>query len=192
VTALWLGTPCSSWSTARRGRPGSPGGPLRTVECIWGVPEALARPKDAAKIEVGNRTMRMSARLLAAAIRRGIPCAIENPASSRIWHAPPIAQLALREDTCCHVLDFCQFGSRHRKRTRLLSWHTGMRSELFRMCTGRKGRCSCTGKFHVILQGTDKGTSLTRTALASPYPKSFAAAAARLLLQSAPAQTLAC
>ena len=29
VKGVWLGTPCSSWSRARKGVPGSPGGPAR-------------------------------------------------------------------------------------------------------------------------------------------------------------------
>eukprot|EP00972_Heterocapsa_arctica_P022513 3310733-Heterocapsa_arctica.AAC.1 len=46
---IHLGTPCSSFSTARRGKPGSPGGPLRTVAHPMGLPGLPE--KDALKVK---------------------------------------------------------------------------------------------------------------------------------------------
>jgi hypothetical protein len=54
VTAVWLGTPCSSFSRARD-RPGGPP-PLRSNAFVLGLPSLSE--KDAQKVQLGNKLMR--------------------------------------------------------------------------------------------------------------------------------------
>merc|ERR1712194_394084 len=82
---IWLATPCATWSTARWGQPGSPGGPLRSAASPWGHPAALARSLDREKIELGNRTAKFTLKIIRAAIKHHTPVAVENPAASRLW-----------------------------------------------------------------------------------------------------------
>ena len=49
VRAVWLGTPCSSFSPARKGRPGDPGGPLRTRPQPWGLAGLPQKDRDNAR-----------------------------------------------------------------------------------------------------------------------------------------------
>ena len=183
VAAVWLGTPCCSWSLARRGKPGVRGGPLRTVGAlIWGHPDALERPVDAAKIKLGNDTMKATAFLIRQCIAREIPCVLENPGGSRLFRAPPIRR-CMRSSSCvvC-VTDYCQHGTRWRKRTKLVAWNCATPpAALSEKCTGRRGMCS-RGKKHVILQGS-RGKRM-RTARACPYPWAFAHVCAAFLLES--------
>lgn len=58
VCGVWLGTPCASWSRARRGIPGSPGGPLRSEAHITGL--VCLPPADQTKVRLGNRTAEAS------------------------------------------------------------------------------------------------------------------------------------
>ena len=190
VRALWLGTPCGSWSLARRGHPGAPGGPLRSREFIYGLEESLSRPIDAAKIRAGNITMWFSCQLIRAAKRMHVPIGIENPASSRIWHAPPMAHL-LKSANVQAITDFCQHGTAYRKRTQVYVWGGVDQDALHLKCSGR-GKCSRTGRPHLILQGVDPVSRRLRTELANPYPKSFARACALALMSAIDGAEIAC
>lgn len=185
VAAVWLGTPCSSWSLARRGRAGRRGGPLRKVgKFILGHPDSLGRPDDEAKIKLGNDVLRSTVAIIRACAANAIPVALENPAASRLWHGPGMAELR-RHVACREVrVDFCAFGAAWRKPTRVLTWHCGPLECLQRRCKGRGGLCGRTKRPHIILQGRSKSGQL-RTSAASPYPREFAMAAAQVLSAAA-------
>ena len=153
VSFVWLGTPCSTWSLARRGHAGRPGGPLRTLQHILGHPEALARPADRQKIMLGNSTMRASAAISRCCLAHGVACGLENPNNSRIFKAPAVRTLCAKPVASVHVCDFCQFGSPFRKRTRVVLWLTGECSSIRQVCSGRFGCCSRTGRPHQIIRG---------------------------------------
>ncbi|CAK0855346.1 unnamed protein product [Prorocentrum cordatum] len=57
IAAVWLGTPCHSWSRARDIRPGPP--PLRSDLHVMGLPDLA--PRDAEKVRIGNALMKFSA-----------------------------------------------------------------------------------------------------------------------------------
>ncbi len=117
IGGIMLGTPCTSWSLARRGPPGSGCAPLRSPCCIMGL--AGLSPVDKARVEVGNRTMAQTARVIRLAIRNGVPTVLENPYMSRLFLAPPIRKLSSRPEFHSWCLDQCQFSSPWRKRTAL-------------------------------------------------------------------------
>ena len=186
IAGIWFGTPCSSWSLARRGPYGSAWGPLRSQEFPLGLPDLS--PADRFKVREGNRTAQLTAKLIRKAVECGVPCALENPHTSRLWSSPWIAPLLSVEEFRGFVVDMCQFGAPWRKRTRVGTWLTrepGPGSSLAQphLCRGRKGICSSSGQPHIVLCG--------RTCKrAESYPESFASEFARLLSFSAEQRTV--
>ncbi len=187
VGGVWLSTPCSTWSLARRGKAGRPGGPLRKLgKHLMGHPDALARSPDCVKIFLGNDTMTCTAQLLACCIACKVPCALENPMGSRLFHAAPIAKVASHKQCRIMVTDLCMHGAPWRKATKIMSWFCKSSLPLQVRCQGRKGRCASEkrkGRKHVILQGSHR-SGITRTARASVYPWCFAEAAAEMLMHA--------
>ena len=92
VLAVWLGTPCTTFSRARRGPPGSSWGPLRSGKALWGLDGLCER--DQAKLRVGNACFRVSLNIIRACVRMNVPVYLENPASSMMFQMPPLASLA--------------------------------------------------------------------------------------------------
>ena len=161
VACVWLGTPCDSWSRARHDIDKS--GP-RSQTHIMGKNDLSA--KDRIRVCVGNMTMLFSVKLISIACKSKIPIIIENPATSFLWDAP-----AMRRVSSGHtdvIVDFCQFGKRWRKRTRLRAWNFSILSTCERKCCGRRGICSRTLLPHIQLRGKLGGQALTK--IAEPYP----------------------
>ena len=180
VRAGHLGTPCSSFSRARD-RPGGPP-PLRTDSMPMG--RTALRPGDAARVTVGNVLLRFSCRVLLLAVQYRMPFTLENPKTSRIWLTPPL--LRILRNRCCVVcdVDFCMFGTRWRKPTRVLSVHLALDGlQQYRCCGTKRGPCSRTGKPHVPLIGQD-ATGRWLTQLAQSYPLRFARALAKCFLNT--------
>ena len=114
ILMIHFGTPCSSFSLARKDDGGPP--PLRDHDHIWGKP-GLAQ-HDQAKVELGNQLAQVTAVLVQLAARHGVRWSIENPAGSYLWLLPPIRDL---DGGSRFELDMCRFGSPHKKPTALLS-----------------------------------------------------------------------
>lgn len=133
------------------------------------------------KIIIGNGTMFFTARCVLECVKQGIPCSLENPGGSRLFHAPPIAKLI--DDDCCSstVVDQCMFGTPWRKRTRICFWNAG--KHVNQLCKGSRGLCSKTGKPHRILSGRDPCTKQLLTATAAAYPANLAKYIGSSLLQ---------
>ena len=168
VAGIWLGTPCTSWSRARHGLPGTSWQPLRSPEALDGLPHLEGI--DFAKIQHGNITFRFSLRIIRAAALRGISVALENPHSSFMWSHPAL-QKELRRQSCSeYVFDFCQYKMPWRKRTKVAAWSCTF-AGLDQRCRGRKGVCSASNKHHIILQGSDPITKQLWTTVAEPYPR---------------------
>lgn len=174
IVYVWLGTPCNSWSRARRWDGKGPG-PLRNDhEYIYGLP-GLSQV-DADKVRLGNNLMRFSAKVFRICLDLGIPVALENPYTSRLWLAPPIKHLLQHKLTDFCYTDFCQDNTAWRKRTGILFAHVSLRSA-FKQCRGRAGFCSQSQCKHVQLCGSFQGKFLTL--LAQPYPKGLCRRVAR-------------
>ncbi|CAK0796309.1 unnamed protein product, partial [Prorocentrum cordatum] len=82
--AIWLGTPCATFSRARDSGAGPPR--LRSDEQPLGL-DGLSEG-DRVKVEVANELCRFSAKALLCCLERGVPAALENPASPRPWLTP--------------------------------------------------------------------------------------------------------
>ena len=181
VAGLHLGTPCASWSRARRGRPP----PLRNDgPFIMGFTSGLSEA-DFERIRIGNLTMRSTARLIQQCIKMQTPTSLENPATSRLWLAPPLQRLQRSIYFKKNICDFCQHKMPWRKRTRVDTWHCMTEPAINKMCVGKGRLCSRTGREHIQLTGVDPHSKLLWTRVAEPYPPGFASGLARMLLQSA-------
>ena len=179
IGGVWLAPPCSTWSSARRGVPGSRGGPLRSRQHIWGLP--CVEPAALPMLAVGNATARAALQIISLCVRLRIPVAVENPTTSLLWQVPALLRLSRHHSCHRHVSDFCQYGTAWRKRTTVLSWYTDGEG-LQRRCRSTKGFCDRTGLQHVRLTGSDKGGTLTRQA--QPYPPSWAADGAKMITRA--------
>ena len=176
VAAVWLGTPCSSWSRARHDIDGH--GP-RTRSHIHGCPGL--GPLDEERIKIGNQTMKVSARFIQCAKLANIPCGLENPDSSMLWLAPEISKLI--RDALIIKQDYCQYGCRWRKRTRFAFWNVTDPSPFeTKICHGRGGVCSVSNRPHIILKGKDPATGIAWTKIAEPYPKKLCLGAVNMIL----------
>ena len=165
VAFVWLGTPCNSWSRARRWDGRGPG-PLRDDHLFLMGLTGLSE-KDQRKVDIGNSLMKFSAKIFRCCIQHNVPVALENPHTSRLWLAPPIKHLLNHKYTNWGYTDFCMDGKPFRKRTRLMWAHVDLFPAL-RHCSSRRGICARTGICHQQLQGTQGGQFLTM--LAQPYP----------------------
>ncbi|CAK0799302.1 unnamed protein product, partial [Prorocentrum cordatum] len=163
VRAVWLGVPCNTFSRAREsGPPGPP--PLRSAEFPTGPPNL--KPHDQQKLEVGNALAAFAARVMNERRRRNAPVVFESPWTSRLFQQPCFLRLpkgVLRTV----VADYCQVGTRWRKRTQLWGYNIDL-SRVGRLCSGR-GICSRTKQSRVTSRGKQAGTFVT--AAAEPYPR---------------------
>ena len=189
VAGIILETDCSTWSFARRGSPGSPGGPLRTAEHIYGFPGLS--PIDASKVSAANATARATAKIIKLGTALSIPTLLENPCPSRLFDFPPIKKLVSLPSCSDNVLDMCGYGARWRKRTRVRGWNVVIPLPRAKICKGKCGVCSFTNKPHIELSGRMPGSSRLWTSVASTYPRKLAFDLASVLVKSAVSSQLA-
>ena len=112
--------------------------------------------------------MYICARLIKIAICYNCVIMLENPFMSFFFDAPPIAKLISTGQNV--LLDFCQFGTRWRKRTRFVAWNCSALNDMKVLCKPSNGLCNCSGRRHIILTGTDPVSHIKWTKLAEPYP----------------------
>ena len=181
VLGVWLGTPCTSWSIACRPA-------LRDRSNIWGYTEVPAHRLPT--LTLGNTTLRFSIVIIKDSLHFEIPCLLENPDSSLMFHAPPLVAL-LRHPRCTVArLCMCAYGAPWRKATKIVGWHADC-SGLNKMCHSRGGKCEFQDRYHAILSGRDPVTGATWTSLAGRYPSKFSRAAVQILAAAANQQYIA-
>ena len=117
IIFIHFGTPCSSFSIARKNDGGPP--PLRDRQHLWGR-HGLSE-MDQKKLEMGNQFLRLTVELAQLCHARGIRWSVENPATSFLWLMPPMQALEALPGVRRFVLDMCRFGAPHKKPTALLS-----------------------------------------------------------------------
>ncbi len=106
VWGIHLGTPCSSFSIARSGRPP----PLRSAESPLGLPDLS--PADTERVRIGNVLARFSAGLLLLGRRPGVPCTVvENPQSSRLLLFPAFVAPAKFSVYRVALTNLCMYGT---------------------------------------------------------------------------------
>jgi hypothetical protein len=180
VAGLWCGTPCESFSRARRGRAGGWPGALRDDLHVDGKCDLSSA--DMMKVRAGNRLARRVAELQQICLRMGIAGGEENPATSWLWKLPSRQRLLGQVGVTSLNIDYCAFGRPFRARTKLCLWHCRPPDALIEAkCKGR-GVCSFSGRPHECLQGVAKHEGF-RTRRKSAYPQKLATLLASYLVE---------
>lgn len=165
VLAAMLAPPCSSFSPARDRTM-----VIRTRECPWGLPNLPSHEQR--KVEIGNLCFLSALKIIGWLDEAGVPWVLENPHGSKCWHLAQLQVLSQSLHTQIVVVDFCQYQTSWRKRTRLLCGNIAT-EDLDRMrlrrCTGTRGYCSRTQRKHFQLSGSNK-KGIPWTRVAQPYP----------------------
>ena len=182
VLGLFLGTQCSSWSRALRGPPGSSWCSVRSLKHIYGLPNLSDSARR--RVQIGNIQVRHTAAIINACRKIGVPCMLENPRTSMLWHAPCISRL-LHPDSCMlHQFDQCQYGTRWKKATTIAAWGCGHCAVLNCSCKGKGGIGSTTKKPHIVLPGYSKAHKRPWTSVAQEYPPRLASRISDVLIVS--------
>ena len=176
IALVWFGTPCTTWSRARK-NDGGPR-PLRDDDSgLMGL--AGLSVSEQHKVDEGNRLLQVTVGLCKLRLALNISWVIENPFSSRIWLTDDLQSLLLRGAKLI-CADFCAYGMPWKKSTGFLVFGFGQFSDIAHVCQSANGRCQHTGRKHIILTGKD-ATGLWMTRRAQPYPLRLCAAIATLL-----------
>ena len=117
VALVWLGTPCQSFTSARKDDGFGPM-PLRDSSHPLGLPDLNSR--DAQAVQLGNKLLKVSLRLMRVAAHHKVPCVMENPWSSYMWQVPYVRDFLYDTNLCesdikLRRVDFCRFGTPWRK-----------------------------------------------------------------------------
>ena len=161
IWGIWFGTPCESFTQARRAPPGSRMPcRLRSAEHVRGLPDLL--PKDHEAVRRGNLLADRVAALQSLAADLKVLGGEENPGSSWLWKLRSRATFAERPQVSDSILDYCAFGTPYRARTRIRLWQVRPQTALAKCkCSGR-GICTFSGKPHEQLTGASKAGFATR------------------------------
>ncbi len=178
VILIWLGMPCTTFSRARRNDGRGPG-PLRDSENVWGLPGL--RQHDQHKLNEGNALFNFTLDIARLCYKLGIPIVIENPLTSMAWEVPSMQQFMCRKHVRTCDLDFCQYGERWKKPTRLVYFALDLQS-LCKTCQGTHHKCSHSKRPHIALIGRD-ASGIWWTRRAQPYPFALVDSFAVLALQ---------
>ena len=164
ILGAMLAPPCSSFSPARDRTM-----VVRNRQYPWGLPELPDH--ELLKVRIGNQCFESALRIIKWLDSKKLPWILENPHCSKAWYLPPLQRLQKAKHTHVVVTDFCCYGTRWRKRTRLLcgNMEDADLMRLHRLCRGPPGICEHTGRPHFHLTGSNRhGTPWTR--VAQPYP----------------------
>jgi hypothetical protein len=174
VWAVHLGTPCTTFSVARRPA-------VRSMIFPMGLP-GLSEI-DAGKVSVGNDLLRFSIGLLKICRRMGAPCTLENPASSLLFKTPSFIEVAALSGFSSAQCDYCMFGTPWKKPTRVIGFGIHVDRLSAYQCRGAgRGICCRTLRPHLRLSGTSEGKN--KTLIAQPYPRLFCTTLARCFIDS--------
>ena len=113
--------------------------------------------------------------VIRACVQSGLPCMLEKALRNRQLFLAELVQLGVCQR---FVSDFCQYGSRWRRRTQVLGWHVDSRAPC-QICRGCNGLCNRTRKPHISLAGASAGAFRWRQ-VAQRYPRNWAKSFAQL------------
>ena len=127
------------------------------------------------KVKQGNHHADFNALAIREAEKHGIYFWLENPDGSYLWAQKGYERFRPADSNWLYRADFCRFGTRWRKRTRVATSIPALR--------GRRTLCRCEPPEHFQLRGQHPTLRIPWTAVAEPYSRGFsrsiAGAAAR-------------
>ena len=153
ISFVWLGMPCTSFSTARYNDGIGPP-PLRSDDHPMGL--SGLRSHDRRELREGNQLLYFTCRIMSICEMLRVPYVLENPWSSRCWKTPILKKFIAGGRTQLIELHFRQFNERWKKPTELLCYNINLQA-LSRCCKGSFKACSATRKPHLPLNGFATG-----------------------------------
>lgn len=117
------------------------------------------------KVREGNSHSDFNAEMLSICRSLGIDYWLENPDSSFLWQQRGFKLYRDPQSPLTFRLDYCRFGAAWRKRTRV--------ALSFSSLQGKRMFCTCK-RAHITLRGQRPNLRIPWTAVAEPYPRSFA------------------
>ena len=147
---VWFAPPCSSWSTSRRNDGNKAAMPLRDPSHILGLPGLSAN--DQRKVSEANLLVERTTQLALNCILQRVPFAIENPYHSLMWMVPGMMHIISLPGVTSTREDFCQYGEKYHKKTKLVSFDLDATSTS-KVCKTKDGKCSRSGEPHELLSG---------------------------------------
>ena len=133
--------------------------PIRSLDHPYGRPDVSDKIK--LSLAEGNSFALWMFKLLDLGIKHKLAVWLENPASSWMFRIPAWRALALkRPELRFWIVDYCRFGKRWRKRTRIVS-NTPL-GDHKTLCKG--------GHSHLLLRGRSKKDKKSWTLVAQSYP----------------------
>ena len=121
--ALWVATPCGTFSPLREKQPGPR--VLRSVNQITGLRRSELTAAEQKQLKEANLLVGRSAKAIHGQRTSGGPWGLENPDHPKdkpsIWLMPAIEELALRDDVDLVGFDQCRFGLETTKPTIFMS-----------------------------------------------------------------------
>ena len=117
------------------------------------------------KVKQGNQHSDFNAKAIYLAEEGGIYFWLENPDSSYLWIQRGYERFRAPDSPWLYRADFCRFGTRWRKRTRVATSVPGLQ--------GRRVLCRCKPPLHFQLRGQHPTLRVPWTAVAEPYPRGF-------------------
>ena len=117
-TFVWMGTPCTTFSVARKPA-------LRSLDHLYGKPKGILSPDDLAAVQQGNYFAFKSANMAWTCLRHGIGFAIENPEPwpehPSLFVLPELLELQQDPRVITANFDQCTLGAETTKPTRIVS-----------------------------------------------------------------------
>ena len=141
VFFLHCGTPCNTFTSARKDDGGPP--PLRSSEHPMGLSDLS--PEDQCLVFLGNLFLIRSVEACKLVCEHGGNFSIENPLLSLTWHTTVIADLIATTRAVALDLDQCAFGTPWKKPTRLLC-STDLLDDVAVRCPGHTSHEQLSGK----------------------------------------------
>ena len=183
--------------------------PLRDPSHVPGLP-GFPR-NDQRKVTEANQLVEGTTMLALNCILQRVPFAIENPYHSLMWMVPGMKHILSLPGVTSTRVDFCQYGEKYHKKTRLVSYDLDL-TAISKVCKTKDGKCSRSGCKHELLSGTvecpddqlhlldnkvraraiakssklkpgevARNPAIWRTKLAAPYPEELCEALAKVM-----------
>ena len=148
--------------------------PWRSSQYLWGL--SFLTKKLQTKVEVANKLMEIALRICRTLLKFKVPFFLENPATSRVWHAAEVSKL-VEAGAAITTIDQCMYGSPWRKATSFLCGNIDPvdRDAFSKQCQGQHCYWRRTGEKHVNLEGGHM------TAKSQQYPATLCNKIANLL-----------
>lgn len=160
---LHIGTPCTIWSQARRN--------------VSNSTKAFCKERDGLELAL------FSAQLIRVCNKFGVPYAIENPRTSKLFQFEPLVAAIGTGQNFNVDFDMCQYGECYKKPTRIVTSAKWL-AALSNKCCHKSHEVWLKGKARV--RGpTGRAVYVNRTALAGAYPVRFVLKYAGLIQQFA-------